>query len=1321
MKEAESSEKTDAAMAQNKERKLRMPLSNILSIDNNSELFKSIKQVAGSPTCHTCGLSGSLRCSQCHQTYYCSKECQKQDWKAHSELCRPAGQKETNGIKPPSGAGDMSKTKAHQTPDKMNEDVYRRKIMLFDILGEALGEGTEFEGFTVEYSSPSNFFVSAFDAKSVDKLVKVTNTLKKFYSDPSNIRKDYIPDTGEVCVAKYRQDRQWYRALVCNVEKTLRTAHVLYLDYGNTESVSLDIVQPVHKDVELIPPCALHCCLAHVTAPPFGWSSECLVEVKKLLVGSKLLIRITDVISGELPLYMVDVSLIESGKHVNKIIIEKGYSFPPQNKGNGKVDNPETGLQEMEVPRLIKQTEMPDLMQGDVCKKSATPKPETLSSLLCVGDDFKACVTIVHNPEMFFCQRLENAQQLTDVMVMMHQRYSTSVPSPGFLPAVGEICVAQFTEDNTWYRASVVRRVSEESLLVGYLDFGNTEILPISRVRRIEPDLLSIPFQATQCCLAGVKPPSGEWTSEAIESFKVLVMNKILSASVVANCGEVLTLELVDESVTPKISISQHLIEAGLAVPNTQDCESPQEDASQPEDYAVQLRWAELPLGQETEVLVCMLQNPGVFFCHIHNQTDLQFLNKLNITLGEYCMQHKSEAYHPAREEICGAYYAGDRNWYRAQVKDFTPSGDAKILFLDYGNIEDASLDKLCKIPSSFLEFPFQAICCSLFGIIPAGENWSPDSAKAFQKSVVGLRLLAKAVRRTKHGYSIELVAIESGAVIADILIAANVAVREEDSAKNGMDVNDGKVLRPPGDLSLTCNSDKGSLKHKELQPMKSSPSIVSDAQSVLPKSHKELPSSNAAPRNPTDKRESHSGSLQPMAFNDVRLPKSIPSAIREPAESKQTAPSCNNSSKSCPKDYSDPKPPSLFQKALSGSLNFSPREVVSSKPFPMRSGSSGVSALASKQRHTNTLSPSSVQQVKPISTATKESGFTNSPMTPISGKSPSFVSPPPSHHRLLSVASLVDSCKPNSLNSSLSTSREFQFSNSSSSGAEKGTRPGRPSSSDDCLQGKTQKHNNTSVNGFSAASGHPPGVSIAQTWISVDLPLNKAIAACVLKTISPDLFYVFPKENRVDVKRLQQVMMEIFQYCSKETDQNNYRPSVGDACCAKFSEDGQWYRAVVLEVHESSARIAYADYGNMEVLPFSSLLPMKETSLELPMQLTKCALADVLPVTESWSPEATSTLASVLLGAEVLITVKSIDAGIYRVSVDREQENGVLHVGERLVMDGLARSLTVTPMTKSCLEGSGCCCHDLLKRVEKQEERILQLEEKILRLLKMK
>ena len=40
--------------------------------------------------CHKedCVKAGSLRCSQCKQANYCSKECQRADWKKHKKQCR---------------------------------------------------------------------------------------------------------------------------------------------------------------------------------------------------------------------------------------------------------------------------------------------------------------------------------------------------------------------------------------------------------------------------------------------------------------------------------------------------------------------------------------------------------------------------------------------------------------------------------------------------------------------------------------------------------------------------------------------------------------------------------------------------------------------------------------------------------------------------------------------------------------------------------------------------------------------------------------------------------------------------------------------------------------------------------------------------------------------------------------------------------------------------------------------------------------------------------------------------------------------------------
>ena len=40
--------------------------------------------------CNRCGKTSTKRCHQCHQAYYCSRECQEEDWKrkCHQSACR---------------------------------------------------------------------------------------------------------------------------------------------------------------------------------------------------------------------------------------------------------------------------------------------------------------------------------------------------------------------------------------------------------------------------------------------------------------------------------------------------------------------------------------------------------------------------------------------------------------------------------------------------------------------------------------------------------------------------------------------------------------------------------------------------------------------------------------------------------------------------------------------------------------------------------------------------------------------------------------------------------------------------------------------------------------------------------------------------------------------------------------------------------------------------------------------------------------------------------------------------------------------------------
>jgi len=58
------------------------------------------------------------------------------------------------------------------------------------------------------------------------------------------------------------------------------------------------------------------------------------------------------------------------------------------------------------------------------------------------------------------------------------------------------------------------------------------------------------------------------------------------------------------------------------------------------------------------------------------------------------------------------------------------------------------------------------------------------------------------------------------------------------------------------------------------------------------------------------------------------------------------------------------------------------------------------------------------------------------------------------------------------------------------------------------------------------------------------------------------------------------------------------------------FSGDGRWYRAVVLKVSQSTVEVLYADYGNIETVPLSNVLPITDSFLKIPFQTITCSLA---------------------------------------------------------------------------------------------------------------
>ena len=73
---------------------------------------------------------------------------------------------------------------------------------------------------------------------------------------------------------------------------------------------------------------------------------------------------------------------------------------------------------------------------------------------------------------------------------------------------VGLLCCAQFTDDDSWYRARIIdciETTETQTAQVVYIDFGNKEYVPKGRLRRLKKQHADTPMMSVKCSLDGVE------------------------------------------------------------------------------------------------------------------------------------------------------------------------------------------------------------------------------------------------------------------------------------------------------------------------------------------------------------------------------------------------------------------------------------------------------------------------------------------------------------------------------------------------------------------------------------------------------------------------------------------------------------------------------------------------------------------------------------------------------------------------------------------------------------------------------------------------
>ncbi|TRY56663.1 hypothetical protein DNTS_014138 [Danionella cerebrum] len=217
--------------------------------------------------------------------------------------------------------------------------------------------------------------------------------------------------------------------------------------------------------------------------------------------------------------------LPETQEPVNEVLKVNGKDLPSPETAlkqretitiNGFVDNSDTG----ENSFKSEEEEVPSPESPFEISKFELPSPDLSFQ---PDEHLEVYVSASENPQHFWIQilgvRSLQLDKLTDEMSRFYNSESSQEHRVESI-IVGDIVAATYRDHDTWNRARVLGNLGSGLVDLYYVDFGDNAELSREQLRSMRSDFLSLPFQAIECCLAGVQPAGEVWTEAALDDFE---------------------------------------------------------------------------------------------------------------------------------------------------------------------------------------------------------------------------------------------------------------------------------------------------------------------------------------------------------------------------------------------------------------------------------------------------------------------------------------------------------------------------------------------------------------------------------------------------------------------------------------------------------------------------------------------------------------------------------------------------------------------------------------------------------------------------------
>ncbi|XP_075856692.1 tudor domain-containing protein 15 [Microcebus murinus] len=195
----------------------------------------------------------------------------------------------------------------------------------------------------------------------------------------------------------------------------------------------------------------------------------------------------------------------------------------------------------------------------------------------------------------------------------------------------------------------------------------------------------------------------------------------------------------------------------------------------------------------------------------------------------------------------------------------------------------------------------------------------------------------------------------------------------------------------------------------------------------------------------------------------------------------------------------------------------------------------------------------------------------------------------------------------------------------------------------------------------------------------TVEMEIEAAYVAFVVYVLNPSNFWVRTNDHQNEFQDIMKNINKFYDLC--ENDEMILRkPEPGLFCCARYSKDRRFYRAVITEMNGHKINVYFLDYGNTDSIPYFDVKILLPEFCELPALAVCCSLAHIFPVEDLWVKAAIDYFKKIVLNKAILLQVIGKKDDKYTVNIQSTEASENIDVVSLMLQAGYAEYWEVEP-----------------------------------------